>query len=131
MDQEKSLYEILGGEQKLKQLVDSFYHHMDVSPEAIDIRKMHQQDLTEANQKLFDFLSGWLGGPQLFVEKHGHPRLRARHLPFPIGKLERDQWLFCMAKAMEACEVSDEFGDLFFEAISNLADHMRNKKEAE
>ena len=128
---EPTLYEVLGGEQALRDLVNSFYEHMDRCPEAIDIRRIHSEDLSEANQKLFEFLSGWLGGPSLFIAKYGHPRLRARHLPFAIGVRERDQWLFCMAKAIDACQVPEAFRRDFIPAIARLADHMRNQAEAE
>jgi hemoglobin len=125
---EKTLYEVLGGETELKKLVDAFYQTMSEADEAKGIMKMHP-DLPRANQKLFEFLSGWLGGPDLFVQKYGHPRLRARHLPFAVGTSERDQWLFCMKKALEKCQTPPEFNSMFMSAISRLADHMRNQNE--
>ena len=79
-------YERLGGEATVRRLVDRFYQLMDQLAEADDIRKLHADDLTEASGKLFMFLSGWLGGPQLYLEKYGHPRLRQRHMPFNIGE---------------------------------------------
>ncbi len=88
-----SQYEKLGAEAGVRQLVSYFYQAMESNPKAKDIRDMHAVDSTEAEEKLFLFLSGWLGGPSLFIEKYGHPRLRARHLPFSIGVAERDQWL--------------------------------------
>jgi len=90
---EASLYEMLGGETGLRSLVDRFYDLMDSSPEAEKIRAFHARSLTQSREKLFLFLSGWSGGPQLYIEKFGHPRLRLRHMPFPIGSEERDQWL--------------------------------------
>ncbi|MBL7555555.1 MAG: group II truncated hemoglobin [Bdellovibrionaceae bacterium] len=125
---EVTLYQVLGGEEGLKKLVDAFYQVMSDAPEAKGILKMHP-DLPRANQKLFEFLSGWLGGPDLFVQKYGHPRLRARHLPFAIGISERDQWLFCMKRALEICNTSPEFNSMFMSAIARLADHMRNQSE--
>lgn len=122
---EISLYQAIGGEAGVKKLVDVFYQVMSQAPEAAGILKMHP-DLPRANQKLFEFLSGWMGGPDLFVQKYGHPRLRARHLPFAIGTSERDQWLFCMQKALEQCQVSPEFTYTFMSALSRLANHMRN-----
>jgi hemoglobin len=126
----RSLYEVLGGEVPLRQLVDAFYTYMDSLPEADGIRKMHQPDLSSANQKLFEFLSGWMGGPSLFTEKYGHPRLRARHLPFAIGANERDQWIYCMFQATKKCQTPAEFNDIFLPAIARLADHMRNQNES-
>lgn len=123
----QTLYEILGGEQPLKNLVDSFYQVMDTEPEVKELRAIHAQDLTSANEKLFEFLSGWLGGPSLFIKKYGHPRLRARHLPFAIGERERDQWLLCMARAIQICQTPQAFNDEFFPSIAALADHMRNQ----
>ena len=90
-NQEVSHYQRIGGEAKVRELVRRFYELMDALPEAYGIRKLHAADLQSANDKLFMFLSGWLGGPQLFVEAFGHPMLRRRHLPFAIGDVERDQ----------------------------------------
>ena len=97
-------YEILGGAEGVRALVDRFYDLMDELPEAADIRAMHPEDLAESREKLYLFLSGWTGGPPLYMQKHGHPRLRARHLPFPIGIAERDAWMLCMTRALEEHE---------------------------
>ena len=83
-------YELLGGEAAVRRLVDLFYDHMDRDPAAADIRALHAQSLRASRDKLFLFLSGWLGGPNLYVERYGHPMLRRRHLPFPIGIRERE-----------------------------------------
>jgi len=122
-------YAILGGEAGLRALVQRFYQLMDELPEAFGIRKLHPQDLAGSEEKLFMFLSGWLGGPPLFAQRHGHPRLRARHLPFSIGAQERDQWLMCMGRALE-----EQVGDAglrakLYRALADLADHMRNRAE--
>jgi hemoglobin len=98
-------YELLGGEAALRRMIDRFYDLMDTVPEYYGIRKLHPPDLNGSRNKLFMFLSGWLGGPQLYVEKYGHPMLRARHLPFAIGIAERDAWLACMLQAMEDSSV--------------------------
>ena len=94
-------YELMGGEPAILSLVDRFYFYMDTLPEARGIRKMHAQSLSNAKDRLFKFLSGWLGGPDLFIQEYGHPMLRRRHFPFAIGQSERDQWMACMNKAME------------------------------
>ncbi len=122
-------YEKIGGETKLRQIVNNFYSIMDTWPEAQGIRQMHQHDLTEAENKLFDFLSGWLGGPPLFEQKYGHPRLRARHFPFSIGKSERDQWVLCMVKAFDAAQIEEPIRSELLHSLLRLADHMRNKQE--
>src|SRR4051812_31725361 len=107
MENDKSLYEILGGAPGLRNLVERFYFHMDQREEARGIRDLHPPDLQMSVEKFFMFLSGWSGGPQLFVEKFGHPRLRARHLPFSIGKAERDQWMMCMLLAIEDVGITE------------------------
>lgn len=124
-----TLYEALGGEPVLQKLVDAFYTAMEQMPEARVVREMHHQDLSSANRKLFMFLSGWLGGPPLFVEAFGHPRLRARHLPFKIGKAERDQWMLCMVKAFDDCQIQDPVRSELLYSLLNLADHMRNQTD--
>jgi hemoglobin len=123
-----TVYEALGGESALRKIVSRFYQVMNTLPEAKGIREMHH-DLGSAEEKLFMFLSGWLGGPRLFEEKFGHPRLRARHLPFKIGKPERDQWMICMVQALEDCEVQEPVRSELAHALLNLADHMRNQAE--
>ncbi len=120
-------YEALGGELAVRKLVDRFYDLMDTLPEAQGLRALHPPELTGSREKLFMFLSGWLGGPPLFVEKFGHPRLRARHLPFPIGESERDQWLMCMQQSVNELEVEQQWRDFLMEKFNGLADFMRNK----
>jgi hemoglobin len=120
-------YQRLGGERALRDLVHRFYQLMDELPEAYGIRKLHPRELSGSEEKLFMFLSGWLGGPQLFVEKFGHPRLRARHLPFTIGAAERDQWLLCMRQAMMEQIDDVPLRAALDKAISDLADFMRNQ----
>jgi hemoglobin len=100
---------------------------MDETPEYYVIRKLHPQDLSGSREKLFMFLSGWLGGPPLYMQKHGHPMLRARHLPFAIGIAERDAWLACMKQAMEECELDPELRKWLLQALSGTADWMRNR----
>ncbi len=119
-------YERLGGEAGMHQLVDRFYELMDELPEAWSARRIHPESLAGANQGLFDFLSGWFGGPNLYIEKHGHPRLRMRHLPYAIGPVERDEWMLCMRTALTE-QVSDEqlLTDLL-KAFTGMADHMVN-----
>ncbi len=120
-------YDVIGGDAGVRRLVDRFYDLMDELPEAYDIRKLHPEDLSGSRDKLYWYLSGWLGGPALYESRFGHPRLRARHLPFAIGEVERDQWLLCMRQAV--LEVIDEgpFRDQLWQAIAGLADHMRNQ----
>jgi len=104
MIQEKPIFETLfawiGGEDRVQALTERFYDLMDLQPAYAQLRAAHGSDLANARQRLFWFLCGWLGGPQHYIERFGHPRLRARHMPFAIGITERDQWLACMDQAM-------------------------------
>ncbi len=125
---EKTHYELIGGAQKIRALVTRFYELMDGLPEAYGIRKMHAEDLQSANDKLFKFLSGWMGGPQLFVEEYGHPMLRRRHLPFSIGDAERDQWMLCMNQALNDVVEDAALRHELSEAFTKVADHMRNRE---
>ena len=122
-------YDQLGGEQKVRALVERFYDLMDTEPEFLGVRALHQPELANAREKLFLFLTGWLGGPQLYVQKHGHPMLRARHLPFPIGESERDQWVACMARAMQDVGVEEKLRERLRQAFFQTADFMRNRAE--
>jgi hemoglobin len=122
-------YELLGGEAGVRSLVDRFYDLMDLEQAYAGIRRMHPPALDESRDKLFWFLSGWLGGPPLFAQKKGHPMLRARHLAFPIGVAERDQWLACMAQAMEEEGVDEGLRKVLAGAFFGTADWMRNRAE--
>ena len=126
---ETSLYEMLGGETGLRSLVNRFYDLMDSSPEAAKIRAFHARSLKQSREKLFMFLSGWSGGPQLYVEQFGHPRLRMRHLPFPIGSAERDQWLWCMNKALDESQLDSRVVEFLKTRFAETADFMRNQVE--
>ncbi|MDO8310690.1 MAG: group II truncated hemoglobin [Sideroxyarcus sp.] len=123
----RSHYQRIGGEEKVRALVQRFYQLMDELPETHGIRKMHGADLKSAEDKLFMFLSGWMGGPQLFVEKFGHPRLRQRHLPFVIGDAERDQWMLCMTQAVEEVVEDEALRKELTAAFYKVADFMQNQ----
>jgi hemoglobin len=125
----KNIYDQIGGEVIIKKIADTFYDVMAVLPEAKPILAMHPKDLTNSKEKLFMFLSGWLGGPQLFEKNFGHPRLRARHMPFQIGTSERDQWMLCMTMAFEKLEIQEPIRSELLHALLNLANHMRNTAE--
>lgn len=128
MNELNSLYDLIGGETNLRALVDRFYDIMDVSPEAKDIRAFHAKSLSQAREKLFMFLSGWSGGPALYIEKYGHPRLRMRHAPFSIGEIERDQWLWCMNKALDESGFLPSVVEHLKSRFAEMADFMRNKE---
>jgi len=123
----RSHYERIGGEAKVRELVQRFYQLMDELPETHGIRKMHAADLRNSQDKLFMFLSGWMGGPQLYMEKFGHPMLRQRHMPFAIGKAERDQWMLCMTQAMQDVVEDEALRKELIAALAKVADFMRNQ----
>ena len=120
-------FERLGGEPGVRALVDRFYDLMDLEPQFGGIRALHPQDLQGSRDKLFWFLCGWLGGPNHYIERYGHPRLRARHLPYAIGIAERDQWMACMMLAMQEQGVDETLAQRLTEAFFGTADWMRNK----
>ena len=123
---EKPPYDQIGGNAAVRAMVDRFYDLMDEVPEYYCVRKLHPAELTGSRQKLYMFLSGWMGGPQLYAEKFGHPMLRARHLPFAIGSAERDAWIACMTQAMEECEVEEKLRAWLMQSLFGTADWMRN-----
>jgi hemoglobin len=119
-------YQIIGGEATVRALVKRFYRLMDELPEAWEVRKLHPEDLAGSEEKLFLYLSGWLGGPQLYLEKFGHPRLRSRHMPFPVDSQVRDQWLLCMRQALEENVANEAVRAKLYQSLHDLADFMRN-----
>lgn len=127
MERDETPYDLLGGEAKLRELVERFYDLMDLEADYTGIRKLHPTDLARSREKLFMFLSGWLGGPGLYAERYGHPMLRARHLPFAIGTAERDQWMQCMMRAMEETGVGEQLRAALANAFFGTADWMRNQ----
>lgn len=128
MEQTTTTYEKIGGEATVGKLCDRFYELMNTIPQFTELRAMHPENLQGSRDKLFMFLSGWFGGPDLFVEKFGHPRLRARHMPFTIGTKERDQWVACMALAMEDVGLDADVRKVLLHNFFNTADFMRNKE---
>jgi len=122
-------YEQLGGDAGVRALVDRFYDLMDTAPEATAVRALHAKSLKVSREKLYLFMSGWLGGPPLYVEAYGHPRLRMRHFPFAIGARERDEWLWCMETAIAGHDMPESLRQLLLVRLRDLADHMRNQAE--
>ena len=123
-------FELMGGDAGIRQLVDRFYDLVDSSPEAKNIRQLHATSLKASRDKLHLYLMYWTGGPQTYVERNGHPRLRARHLPFSIGSRERDEWLWCMDRALDEHDMPDAIRDQLREKLHALADHMRNRVDS-
>ncbi len=131
--EEKSEFETpfawIGGEEAVRRLTERFYDLMELEPSYSILRQAHGSDLVQARQKLFWFLCGWLGGPQHYTERFGHPRLRARHMPFKIGVVERDQWLACMDQAMQETGVDEALRLKLRASFFQTADWMRNQEE--
>jgi hemoglobin len=120
-------FEWIGGEARVRALVDRFYDLMDIEPGYKELRTAHGNTLEDARQKLFWFLCGWLGGPQHYTEKFGHPRLRMRHMPFSIGVQDRAQWLACMDQAMGETGVDAVLREGLKTSFFQTADWMRNQ----
>ena len=119
-------FEWIGGEEKVHALVERFYDLMDLEPKYAELRAAHGTHLERARQNLFWFLCGWLGGPQHYTDRFGHPRLRARHMPFKIGIIERDQWLQCMDQAMGEVGIDETLRARLRDSFAQTADWMRN-----
>lgn len=128
---EKRSYERTGSEKGLWKLVNTFSNNMNTLPEAKMIRDFHPRDMRSTREKFFMFLSGWLGGPDRYVAAFGHPGLRTRHLPFPIGVEERDLWMKCMRKALDEMPIDAEFREQLIMAFTQTANHMMNKEQVE
>jgi hemoglobin len=122
-----SIYEAIGGIDKVDELVDRFYDLMALEPQFAELQTIHPPDSTSSREKLKFFLTGWMGGPDIYSPKYGHPMLRARHLHFKIGILERNQWLACMYRALEECGIDGNIAKQLEESLFNTADWMRNQ----
>ena len=127
--EKNNLYELIGGDDALRVLVDRFYDVMDLELEFKALRAMHPLTLDGSRDKLYFFLSGWMGGPDLYTPRFGSAFLRARHLPFNIGSQERDEWLTCMLIAMRDLNYTEETQDTLLAALFGTADWMRNKPD--
>jgi hemoglobin len=122
-----SMFERIGGAVVIDRLVEAFYARMDTLPEATTIRAMHATDLGPTKNVLKRYLTEWTGGPKLYSVEKGHPRLRQRHMGFPIGEAERDAWLLCMRGALEVSIADDSAREEIYATLAKLADWMRNK----
>ncbi len=121
-----SVYARLGGASAIHALVDRFYELMDELPEAYAVRRLHPDSLAGSADSLFKFLSGWFGGPPLYIRERGHPRLRMRHAPYAIGPVERDEWLLCMRQALTEQVADDTLRAGVDRAFEEMAQHMVN-----
>lgn len=124
-----TLYQAIGGDQTIAKLTRRFYELMDTLPEAKNCRAIHPPDLDGSERKLYEYLTGYLGGPPLYTEKYGHPRLRSRHFMAEIGPAERDEWILCFRRAMDETIEHPKLREIIWAPIERLAFHMQNKDE--
>lgn len=122
-------YQLIGGEPAVRALTSRFYQYMDTLPEAQTIRAMHPADLADSTEKLYMFLSGWLGGPNLYIERFGHPFLRARHMPFSIASPDAAAWMMCMHRALADTVADEALRAQLARAFTGIAEHMRNRPD--
>ncbi|AZV41776.1 globin [Peribacillus asahii] len=115
-------YEAIG-EGQLHRLIDAFYSKVQKHP---DLHPIFPDDLTETIRKQKQFMTQYLGGPSLYTDEHGHPMLRARHLPFEITPERAKAWLFCMYEAMDEIGLEGEIRDFFYHRLFLTAQHMVN-----
>ncbi|OCJ40425.1 globin [Rhizobium rhizogenes] len=123
-----TLYEAIGGDATVRALTRRFYELMDTLPEAAHCRAIHPADLSGSESKFYDYLTGYLGGPPVYVEKHGHPMLRRRHFVAPIGPAERDEWLLCFRRAMDETIENAKLRAIIWGPVERLAFHMQNQE---
>ena len=128
MTQDVTPYDRMGGEAAIRHLTRRFYELMDTLPEAARCRAVHPPDLAGSEEKLYEYLTGWLGGPPLYTEKRGHPMLRRRHFVAPIGPAERDEWLLCFVRALEETVPGEGLRAVILEPVTRLAHHMQNQE---
>jgi hemoglobin len=124
---EKTPYEVIGGEAALRRIVDRFYDIMDSAPEAARIRAMHAADLSPMRERLFEFLSGWLGGPSLYFQQPDAKCIVSAHRLFSIGEAERDEWMMCMRGALKDCGVPEDMRSLLDQAFLRMANAFRSR----
>ncbi len=127
--QTETLYNAIGGDTTVRALTHRFYQLMDTLPQAARCRAIHPDDLSGSEEKFYEYLTGWLGGPPLYTDKRGHPRLRSRHFGAAIGAEERDEWLLCFNLALEETVSHPQLRSIILEPVTRLAHHMQNKDE--
>ncbi len=120
-------YARIGGEVGLRRFTRRFYELMDTLPEATACRAIHPASLAGSEEKLFLYLTGWLGGPPLYVSRYGPPMLRRRHLHVPIASPEIEGWLACFHQAWAETVDDAALAALLVPQIEALARHMDNR----
>ncbi len=126
MTEQTTMYHWIGGEEGVRKLVNKFYDIMDSSDDAKVVRAMHKEDLSVIREGLFEYLSGWLGGPPLFVAKHGSPCITKQHKSFKIDQKASDAWMNCMQQAMEEVEIEEKYREMLKPAFQRICDSLLN-----
>ncbi|MDC3417196.1 globin [Aquibacillus salsiterrae] len=119
----RTIYEQIGGHEKIKELVDAFYNRVAKHP---DLAPIFPDDLSETARKQTQFLTQFFGGPPLYMEEHGHPMLRRRHLDFPITPTRKDAWVSCMEAAIDQVDIAEPYRSVILERLTLTAQHMMN-----
>ncbi len=123
----QNLYSRLGGAPTLRKFVDNLYDFMDYFTPVENVRKMYPEDLSDARNRLFMFLSGMLGGPPLYENGCGYAKLRQKHMHLKIGDKEREQWLFCAQNAANQLDIDSRVRDALMVKITEMANHLHNQ----
>lgn len=129
LTQRQSLYDSIGGEEEIRRLVEAFYDIIETDPEAEELHVLHLRGHGVAHSRVeqFNFLSGFLGGPQYYVQRYGHSHLREIHVHIPIGYKERDIWLACMTKAIARVGIEAETADRLMRHLTQAAELCINQ----
>lgn len=122
-----TLFEAIG-EKKLHELIDAFYRRVGKHP---DLTPIFPNDLSETARKQKQFQTQYLGGPPLFSNEHGHPMMRARHLPFEITPKRAEAWLSCMSEAMDEVGLDGPLRQEYYSRLVLTAQHMINKPDSD
>lgn len=121
---ESTPYSLIGGETGVRELVKEFYDEMETNIHLQELLAVHQLPLDKIREKFFEYLSGWMGGPPLFEEKYGHPRLRQRHLHVAVTRKQAELWMLCMNNALDKTVKNNELKQWLRQAFGQLATHM-------
>jgi hemoglobin len=117
-------YDQLGGDDRVRAIADTFYDIVERSSPVL--RAMLPRDLSVSKDKLYEFLSGWTGGPPLYWERRGHPALRMRHAPFVIGEVEAKEWARCMNEAIAEVVGTGDLADFLSRELGRAAAQLQN-----
>lgn len=118
-----TIYEVIGGADAVRKLVEAFYPEVQSHPL---IGSLFPADITPVMEKQYMFLTQFLGGPSLYSDQFGHPMMRARHMPFPITPERADAWLACMEKALGSIGLDEELQRVVLARLKGPAHHFVN-----